>query len=410
MSVERVERKSGVVWRVRWRDNGQPRSRVLGSKRDAQTFEAEVKRRKRMGQLAQMDAGQDTVAEFAREWWRVHAVPNLTARTRATYAVVFDKHLLPRVGGLALRDVTPAVVASMSADMQASGVGPAATRKALTVLQGIFSCAVSWGHVQSNPVVGVRKPSAKRKRAVSPPSPVVVERMRAELLATGRRRDATLVTVLAYAGLRPQEALALPWGNVRGRTLLIDRAQSDEGTKDTKTGGLRSVRLLAPLAADLAAWRLESGPLRGAALVFPSHAGGLWRDHDWANWRGRVFDPLAARLGVAGMRPYDLRHAFCSLLIAEGLSVVEVARQAGHAPTMTLNTYAHVIADLEGAERVSAEAAIRAAREAEVSGKCPPRSQQSARGTENPGVVGMGDPGFEPGTSSLSEKRSNRLS
>jgi site-specific recombinase XerD len=29
------------------------------------------------------------------------------------------------------------------------------------------------------------------------------------------------------------------------------------------------------------------------------------------------------------MRPYDLRHAFCSLLIGEGMSVVEVARQAG---------------------------------------------------------------------------------
>jgi hypothetical protein len=52
--------------------------------------------------------------------------------------------------------------------MQAAGIGPAATRKALTVLQGIFWC-----------------------------------------------------------------------------TLLIDRAQSDEGLKSTKTGRTRSVRLLA---------------------------------------------------------------------------------------------------------------------------------------------------------------------
>jgi hypothetical protein len=29
------------------------------------------------------------------------------------------------------------------------------------------------------------------------------------------------------------------------------------------------------------------------------------------------------------------------------MSVVEVARQAGHASTMTLATYAHVIADLD---------------------------------------------------------------
>jgi integrase len=162
------------------------------------------------------------------------------------------------------------------------------------VLQGIFSCAVNWGHVQSNPVVGVRKPSAKRQRAVTPPSPALVERMRGELLAAGQLRDATLVSILAYAGLRPQEALGLPWSNVRGRTLLVDRAQSDEGLKDTKTGGTRSVRLLAPLVADLAAWRLARGPLIGKALVIPTRDGELWRDHDWANWRRRVFDPLAA--------------------------------------------------------------------------------------------------------------------
>jgi hypothetical protein len=34
--------------------------------------------------------------------------------------------------------------------------------------------------------------------------------------------------------------------------------------------------------------------------------------------RRRVFDPLAATVGVSGMRPYDLRHAFCSLLTGEG--------------------------------------------------------------------------------------------
>jgi hypothetical protein len=54
------------------------------------------------------------------------------------------------------------------------------------------------------------------------------------------------------------------------------------------------------------------------------------------------------------------------------MSVVEVACQAGHAPTMTLAMFAHLIADLDGGDRLSAEAAIRSAREAEVSGKCPP--------------------------------------
>ena len=63
-------------------------------------------------------------------------------------------------------------------------------------------------------------------------------------------------------------------------------------------------------------------------------------------WKNRVYNPAARRAGLASVRPYDLRHAFVSLLLAEGRSVVDVAAQAGHAPTMTLDTYAHVMADL----------------------------------------------------------------
>jgi DNA-binding CsgD family transcriptional regulator len=104
------------------------------------------------------------------------------------------------------------------------------------------------------------------------------------------------------------------------------------------------------------------------------------------------------------MRPYDLRHAFCSLLIAEGASVVEVARQAGHSPTMTLNTYAHVMADLDGSDRVSAEHAIRAAREAEVSEKCPPEAPTPSPQRQNPSVPAKPAAGIEPATSSSQAK------
>ncbi len=42
--------------------------------------------------------------------------------------------------------------------------------------------------------------------------------------------------------------------------------------------------------------------------------------------------------------------------------MVEVAAQMGHAPTMTLNTYGHVIADMDGVTIGSAEEVIKAAR------------------------------------------------
>ena len=64
-----------------------------------------------------------------------------------------------------------------------------------------------------------------------------------------------------------------------------------------------------------------------------------------------------------GARPYDLRHAFASLLIHEGrLSVVEIAAQLGHNPTVCLDTYAHVMAEERDGEHVSAEEQIVLAR------------------------------------------------
>jgi integrase len=80
-------------------------------------------------------------------------------------------------------------------------------------------------------------------------------------------------------------------------------------------------------------------------------------------------------------RPYDLRHSFISLLLREGASVVEVARQAGHAPTMSLDTYGHVIAELECAERKSAEAMISAARETLVPSTYPRKLRAASSST-----------------------------
>ena len=73
--------------------------------------------------------------------------------------------------------------------------------------------------------------------------------------------------------------------------------------------------------------------------------------------------PRRPHAGLTGSRPYDLRHSFVSLLIAEGHNVVEVARQAGHSPKMALDTYAHVFEEFDPAERIDATARIRRTRE-----------------------------------------------
>jgi integrase len=366
VSIERVDRASGPVWRVRWRDDrGRNRSKVLGRKRDAEAFDAEVRRLKRTRELGKLDAGKQTLADFGDEWWRLYADPNLARKTLELYAMLWDAHVLPRLGDLALRDLTPETIQRFQVELQADGVGVVSIRKALTLLHGVLQRACEWGRIPSNPAAAIRKPPARGKRAVTRLPPTIVERIRGVLLADGRLRDATLISVLAYAGLRPGEALALTWGHVRNRTLLVEAAVSLGELRDTKTGQRRAVALLGPLAQDLSEWRLACGRPPDEELVFPDRRGRFWTADAYRNWRRRIYVPAAVACGVTNPRPYDLRHSFVSLLIHEGRSVVEVARQAGHSPKMALDTYAHVFDEFALEDRLPAEEQIRRARTAE---------------------------------------------
>ncbi len=61
------------------------------------------------------------------------------------------------------------------------------------------------------------KPPAQRARTIRLLRPVDVEALRQHMFSNPRHglRDATLVSVLAYAGLRPEEALALEYLHLR---------------------------------------------------------------------------------------------------------------------------------------------------------------------------------------------------
>ena len=58
--------------------------------------------------------------------------------------------------------------------------------------------------------------------------------------------------------------------------------------------------------------------------------------------------------GEPNLRFHDLRHTFASLLIAQGLNVVFVSRQLGHAsPSFTLNVYGGLFDRAEHARRAT---------------------------------------------------------
>jgi integrase len=258
-----------------------------------------------------------------------------------------------------LVELTAEMVARWQAERIAAGAGRVAVLHALDLLGSILQRAVESERIGRNPVRIVRKVRRAARREVRPLAPATVEALR----GVSKERDAVLISVLAYAGLRPQEALALCWGHVRDRTILVERAVSLGQMKDTKTRAHRTVRLLAPLQDDLHAWRRSYGEATDGALVFAGPHGRPFTKTDWDNWRARAFDRACRAIELEGARPYDLRHSFASLLLHEGRSVMCVARQLGHDARLTLSTYGHVIDELvDDSPQIPAEDAIRAAR------------------------------------------------
>src|SRR5207248_5179966 len=134
-------------------------------------------------------------------------------------------------GSVPLRDLTAEMIGRWQADKIGRGVGPSAVRKAATLLGSILQRAAESGRIATNPSRVVRKAKLPRRAEVVPLAPSVVERMR----AASSPRDAALLAVLAYAGLRPGEALALSWSDVRDRTILVSRAVTLGQITATKT-------------------------------------------------------------------------------------------------------------------------------------------------------------------------------
>src|SRR5213592_2380552 len=95
MSIERATRSDGrTVYVVRWYESGRgstKRKRTFDRRRDAELFEASMRRARQVGQLASEVIGSNaTLEEFLVEWWDTYAVTHLRPNTLAGYTTLLD--------------------------------------------------------------------------------------------------------------------------------------------------------------------------------------------------------------------------------------------------------------------------------------------------------------------------------
>jgi integrase len=395
VSVHPIRRKDGSrAYEVRWRENGRNRSRTLSLRKDADAWDRDLSRRRQLGPLAvqQLTSRRGpTLGQWIADRWAPEHGATLAQATRERYANAYSVHIAPWLDDVPLGEITVALLRGWQAERLRAGVNPGTIHKCRTLLSSVLRHAAESEAIPANPLSLVRSPKSGQRDAIQPLSPSTVERIRAAILnppprqinasirgqrtrrryelpplgtPETRQRDALIVSLLAYSGIRPGELRAQRFDDVRDKTILVQRAANpDSSIKTTKNEHHRSIRLLSPLAQDLREYRLATGRPSGSTLLLLDDDGNPWDKSAWQMWRVDRWAPACRAAGLDPVpRPYDLRHSFASLLLAEGRQPLYVARQLGHSLAVLLSTYAHLLAEYEEAERIDAEAEIIKAR------------------------------------------------
>ena len=297
-----------------------------------------------------------TVGEALEQWFE-HAKQALSPSTVATTRVVLDSHLLPYLGTIPLRKLTPAKVDAVYRALRERGgrkgkpLSSATVQRAHNVLHRAMAQAVRWGWLPLNPVASATAPK-RDHRVLQPPTPAEVLRVveAAEHIDHGL---GVYLLVAASTGARRSELVALRWSDLdlHAGVVVIGRGVVTglEGLveKDTKTHAARRIALDAGTVEVLRAHHEQLGErakacdaeLAGNAFVFSDEPDGSrpWKP----DFVTQAFARVAKRAGVPNARLHDLRHFVATRLLANGVDVRTVAGRLGHKnPNVTLNVYA----------------------------------------------------------------------
>jgi integrase len=306
-----------------------------------------------------------TVEELCREYLvSVEAGRVLTKSSvcKAASTLLNDRgriarHIIPLIGHRKVRETTRQDVEKLRDDVKAGRTaidektskrgraivtgGPGAATRALGLLGGIFSYALSQGYCDHNPVKGVQRfRDGKQERFLSPAELERLGRALTEAEAEGTNNFATAaIRLLVLSGCRKSEVLTLKWS-------YVDYAHSCLRLPTSKTGA-KVVPLGAPALALLATLpRLAENPYVFPGAKVGGHLVGL----------PRFFYGIRKRANLTDVRLHDLRHSFASAGAAGGLSLPLIGALLGHKDAKTTLRYAHLADDpvKVAADRISA--------------------------------------------------------
>lgn len=369
-SVEPRTTNGGIVWRVRFRQDGRNKARSFNTQDGARKWLAYLEAVGPAKALAALEAppepGVRTVAEQV-----AHHIEHLTGvedGTRSDYRTYLERDIAPRLGPIPLSLLTADDIAAWVNHLDRDRKPPL-SRKSIknrhSLLSASLRSAVRAGLIPTNVAEGVRMPT--RDHEAVEMVTLSLPELWAFIAAAKKPEHRPLLVFLFGSGVRFGEATALRVGDV---DLTLGHARIRQAWKHTDGHGhtlgtpksKRSIRTIVFGRAVADALRPLVTDRPASAYVFTNSRGGPIRR---SNFHGDIWLPAlrtfagdtcekvqgprgAPRLEwIQGPgkrpRPHDARHTYASLQIARGASDAFLQRQLGHESiTTTINTYTHL--------------------------------------------------------------------
>ena len=317
------------------------------TKRDAGRLLVEVLSELNKGN-APPEPARMRLGNYLRQWLSDYVEDGVRARTADGYRTIINNHLIPKLGGVRLGELTAADVQAYLAKALREGrvdgrggLSAQTVKHHRVVLSQALNQAVTWGLVGRNVAHGVKFPRVRR------PEPRFLTVLEIETLLTSARdtlyHDAIHLAI--YSGLRRSELCGLRWqdvaldpGNlsvaqvmvrINGRGIVLEEPKSDFGRRSISLSEAQ-VRVLRKRKAEAADTEPDDLVLN---LLPDTLSHGLM---DIVKTNG-----LDVSL-------HDLRHTNASLLIKAGVPMKVVQERLGHASIVTtMDLYAHIMPGMQ---------------------------------------------------------------
>lgn len=298
-----------------------------------------------------------TVKDYAEHWIPI-ATGSLSTKSKYKAKRYLDI-LCEDVGDVCMQDVRPGMIKAMYTK-HFSGLSDDYITHGKALYRSFFDAAVSDGYIRSNPCKD-KAASPHKGKVVKHEALTDAERRIVETCAVDHRVH-PVAMVMLYAGLRPAEAQALSMDDVDFENKRIFVRATYHGKEGSSNQRIRSNTLKTSASVRVVPlFSILADCLQGKTGLLIQQENGSMSQTAWlCAWRSYI-RALRKESGTEiSIRPYDLRHTFCTWCRSNGIEMNTCIKWMGHAnPKMILKVYDSVTEDRIQTEAEKLENAIK---------------------------------------------------